>query len=357
MGIFEQMPERSTTALDQEFEFRSPRAHGYDTVAAIRAMRDGKVRVFVGMGGNFVRAAPDSDVTEEALANTGLTVQISTKLNHSHLSTGRRALILPTLGRTERDTQRDRRPEGHGGGLHERRPCLPRPPRARQRAPAVRGGDRLQPRAQAVHRRDGHPLSNTPAADWLSPAGRLLPDPDSTSSVVLDGFEDFEERIQHPGGFVLPHPPRDEREFETASGKAHFTSNALEYLEVPPGRLILQTLRSMTSTTPPSTARTTDTAASTAAGAWCWSTRRTSPSWASPTATWWTWFRSVRTGQSAGPRTSASSRYSTPKGCAAAYYPETNVLVPLDSVADTSGTPTSKSVIVRLEPAGARLHA
>ena len=67
-------------------------------MAAIRAMRDGKVRVFIGMGGNFVRAAPDSEVTEQALANTDLTVQISTKLNHSHVSTGRRALILPTLG-------------------------------------------------------------------------------------------------------------------------------------------------------------------------------------------------------------------------------------------------------------------
>jgi len=97
MGIFEKMPEKFHDRLDNEFAFLSPREHGYDTVAAIRAMRDGKVRFFMGMGGNFVRAAPDSEVTEQALANTGLSVQISTKLNHSHLSTGRRALILPTL--------------------------------------------------------------------------------------------------------------------------------------------------------------------------------------------------------------------------------------------------------------------
>jgi molybdopterin-dependent oxidoreductase alpha subunit len=243
MGIFEKMPESFHDRLDQEFQFLSPRAHGFDTVAAIRAMRDGKVRVFIGMGGNFVRAAPDSEVTEQALANTRLTVQISTKLNHSHVSTGRRALILPTLGRTEKDTQRtgDQRVtvEDSMSAVH-----------------ASRG--RLKPASEHLHSEvaivcniahkiftgsDNFPLPNTPKADWLA-----MKDDYSIIrkhiEAVLSGFENFEERIQNPGGFVLPHPPRDARKFDTASGKAHFTGNELEFIRVPAGRLVLQTLRS-----------------------------------------------------------------------------------------------------------------
>lgn len=351
MGIFEKMPESFHDRLDHEFQFLSPREHGFDTVAAIRAMRDGKVRVFIGMGGNFVRAAPDSEVTEQALANTGLTVQISTKLNHSHVSTGRRALILPTLGRTEKDTQRtgDQRVtvEDSMSAVH-----------------ASRG--RLKPASEHLHSEvaivcniahriftgNGNlPLPNTPKADWLA-----MKDDYSIIrkhiEAVLSGFENFEERIKNPGGFVLPHPPRDAREFDTASGKAHFTGNELEFIRVPAGRLVLQTLRSH------------DQYNTTIYG----KDDR---------------YRGIHGGRRVvmvnadditelgfadgdmvhlisefqGTERRAENfrivSYSTPKGCAAAYYPETNVLVPLDSVADTSGTPTSKSVIVRLERAEA----
>lgn len=105
MGIFERMPDSFHDALDREFSFASPREHGTDTVAAIRSMRDGTARVFVGLGGNFARATPDSGVTEAAMRSLALTVHISTKLNRSHVVTGRRALILPTLGRTDSDVQ------------------------------------------------------------------------------------------------------------------------------------------------------------------------------------------------------------------------------------------------------------
>src|SRR5207245_11560018 len=91
--------------LDAEFGFASPRKHGLDTVGAIRGMRDGTVKVFVGMGGNFAKATPDTRATEAAMRGLRLTVQVSTKLNRSHVVTGRRALILPTLGRTEKDVQ------------------------------------------------------------------------------------------------------------------------------------------------------------------------------------------------------------------------------------------------------------
>ena len=105
MGIFERMPEVFHDRLDAEFGFSSPRRPGHDTVTAIRAMRDGDVRVFMAMGGNFLRATPDTLVTEAAMRRCRLTVQVSTKLNRSHVVTGRRALILPALGRTDADLQ------------------------------------------------------------------------------------------------------------------------------------------------------------------------------------------------------------------------------------------------------------
>ena len=105
MGIWEKMPEEFLAALDTRFGITSPRKHGHDTVDAIRAMRDGDAKVFIGMGGNFASATPDTEVTEAALRSCALTVQISTKLNRSHVVHGRTALILPTLGRTDRDIQ------------------------------------------------------------------------------------------------------------------------------------------------------------------------------------------------------------------------------------------------------------
>ena len=105
MGIWERTPDHFLDALQQEFGFDPPREHGHDVVDSIRAMRDGRVKVFMGMGGNFVQASPDTDVTIKAMRGTRLTVHVSTKLNRSHLVTGKSALILPTLGRTEVDVQ------------------------------------------------------------------------------------------------------------------------------------------------------------------------------------------------------------------------------------------------------------
>ena len=105
MGIWERPPEHFLDALQAEFGFDPPREHGFDTVDSIRALRDGQAHVFIGLGGNFVHAAPDTEVTRAAMTNAALTVQISTKLNRSHLTCGDTALILPTLGRTEKDVQ------------------------------------------------------------------------------------------------------------------------------------------------------------------------------------------------------------------------------------------------------------
>ncbi|WP_284075272.1 FdhF/YdeP family oxidoreductase [Glycomyces harbinensis] len=103
MGIWERMPDRFLDALGAEFGFAPPREHGHDTVDTIRAMRDGRVKVFFAMGGNFVAATPDTEATENAMRSCRLTVHVSTKLNRSHVVTGTRALILPTLGRTDID--------------------------------------------------------------------------------------------------------------------------------------------------------------------------------------------------------------------------------------------------------------
>jgi anaerobic selenocysteine-containing dehydrogenase len=103
MGIWERSPDWFLDPLGAEFGFEPPRAHGFDSVAGVRAMRDGRAKVFVGVAGNFVRAMSDSDVTEAALRSCALTVQISTKLNRSHTVCGQTALILPTLGRSDRD--------------------------------------------------------------------------------------------------------------------------------------------------------------------------------------------------------------------------------------------------------------
>ncbi|NEA21148.1 FdhF/YdeP family oxidoreductase [Actinomadura bangladeshensis] len=341
MGIWEKPKPAFLDALAAEFGFEPPRGHGLDTVDAIRAMRDGKARLFLGMGGNFVRATPDAAVTEAALRNCRLTAQVSTKLNRSHAVTGELALILPTLGRTERDDQ-DSGPqfvsvEDSMGMVH-----------------ASRG--RLAPAS-------GHLLSEVSIVCRLARA--VLPDSgigwdamerdydvirDHVSRVV-PGFADYNARIREPGGFTLPHAPRDERRFPTATGKANLTVNALEVLRVPEGRLLLQTVRShdqynttiyglddryrgvkagrrVVFVNPADLAGLgiADGATVDLVSEWSDGTERRAPA-----------FRVIS--------------YPTAPGCAAAYFPETNVLVPLDSTAEVSNTPTSKSVVIRLEPA------
>ena len=166
---------------------------------------------------------------------------------------------------------------------------------------------------------------------------------------VVPGFHAFEERVAQPGGFVLPNGPRDSRTFPTATGKARFTVNPPDTASTyRPGTCCCRPCARTTSSTPPSTASTTATAASRAAAAWCSSTPTTC----------------ARSGFADGdvvdlvsvwPDGERRARgfrvvdYATPRGCAAAYFPEANVLVPLDSTAEGSNTPTSKSVVIRLE--------
>lgn len=340
MGIFERPAPAFLDALEKEFGFAPPRHHGLDVVRAIKALRDGEAKVFFAMGGNFVAASPDTDVTEAAMRRARLTVHVSTKLNRSHAVTGARALILPTLGRTERDLQDSGEQvvtvEDSMGMVHASRGRLEPASEHLLSEPAI---------VCRLARRVLGSASRTPweefEKDYSTVRDRI--------ARVVPGFEDFNAKIARPGGFTLPHAPRDERRFPTATGKANFTAAPVEHPAVPKGRLLLQTLRShdQYNTTiyglddryrgirngrrvvlvHPDDAAELGLADGTYAdlvSEWQDGVERRAPG-----------FRVVH--------------YPTARGCAAAYYPETNVLVPLDATADTSNTPASKSVVVRLE--------
>ncbi|CAN5137602.1 FdhF/YdeP family oxidoreductase [soil metagenome] len=341
MGIWEKSPPAFLDAIAAEFGFDPPREHGLDTVDAVRALRDGRARFFLGMGGNFTAAVSDTAVTEQAMRNADLTVHVSTKLNRSHVVTGREALILPALGRSERDRT---------GGLEQRitvedsmssvhashGPLKPASPHLRSEVDIV-----CSLALATLGARHAIPWEEF-RTDYATIRHRI--------ARVVPGCESYDERSRQPGGFVLPHPPRDSRTFVTPSERAVFSVSPLEVLEVPEGRLLLQTLRShdQFNTTiyglddryrgvkggrrvvfvHPDDLRHlgieegshVDLISEAADG-----TERTAPD-----------FRVVG--------------YEQPLGCAAAYYPETNPLIALDSTALESNTPTSKSVIIRLEP-------
>ncbi|GAA5089703.1 FdhF/YdeP family oxidoreductase [Microbacterium yannicii] len=445
VGIYEKPSAAFLDALDTEFGFAAPREHGFDTVGAIRAMRDGRVRFFMSMGGNFVSATPDTAVVEAGMSRVGLTVHVSTKLNRSHVVTGRRALILPTLGRTDRDRRGGReqrvtvedsmgavhasrgrlappseellsevaivarlsalvfgagaadsgRAAGAGGASTSSRaeemaraedgfaasapPLLTSPPLVTRDAeapadtsPPLVAGDAAVHAADAARHDRGYPErspreearsdgpdpaglrhpSNVPHADWAAleaDYARIR----AHIARVIPGFDDYEERIDKGRTLHLPNGPRDARRFATADGRAQFTVNPLEYPRIPRGRLLLQTLRSHDQYN--TTIYGKDDRYRGIHGG-----RRVVlvnakdiehlgfaendivdlvSEWRSPDGT-------LEERRAEEFRIVA---YRTPRGNAAAYYPETNVLVPLDSVADVSGTPTSKSVIVRLE--------
>ncbi|MFJ4875929.1 FdhF/YdeP family oxidoreductase [Streptomyces sp. NPDC088745] len=344
MGIFERPSAAFLDALDEEFGITSPRHHGYDVVRAIQALRDGDAKVFFAMGGNFVAATPDTLVTEAAMRRARLTVHVSTKLNRSHVVTGTRALILPTLGRTDKDVQKSGKQfvtvEDSMSMVHASRGNLPPASRHLLSEPAI------------VARMARATLGKESATPWEEFERDYATIRDRISRVV-PGFEDFNSRVARPGGFTLPHGPRDDRRFPTATGKANFTAAPVEHPHLPEGRLLLQTLRShdqynttiyglddryrgikdgrrVVLVNPEDAAALglADGSYTDLISEWKDGVERRAPG-----------FRVVH--------------YPTARGCAAAYYPETNVLVPLDATADTSNTPASKSVVIRLEQSAA----
>ncbi|MFD9763765.1 FdhF/YdeP family oxidoreductase [[Kitasatospora] papulosa] len=342
MGVWEQMPDSFLDALREEFGFEPPRAHGFDSVNAIRAMGEGRVKVFVGVAGNFVRAAPDSDVTEDAMRRCRLTVHVSTKLNRSHTVCGETALILPTLGRTERDIQATGEQfvtvENSMSEVHSSHGRLE--PASKVLLSEVAILCRLA--ARTLDARASIPWAEF-EADYGTVRNRI--------ARIVPGLHDFNRRVARPGGIRLPNPV-NEGVYGTATGKAMFTRNAWQMLHAPDGHLVLQSLRShdQWNTVP----YTDDDRYRGIHGS-----RRVvlvNP-------------RDVtRLGLAPGQKVDLVSvwaggadrraedftvvPYPTAPGCAAAYYPETNVLLPLDSVAESSNQPTAKGMVVRLEPRG-----
>jgi molybdopterin-dependent oxidoreductase alpha subunit len=355
VGIYEKPSAAFLDALDAEFSFSAPRAHGYDTVEAIRAMRDDRVRFFLGMGGNFVSATPDTAVVEAAMARVDLTVQVSTKLNRSHVVTGRRAIILPTLGRTDRDRRGGGEQrvtvEDSMGAVHASRGRLAPPSEELLSEVAIVARLCGLVFGALAQRGESPAAVNLPQADWaaLEADYALIR---SHISRVVPGFDDYEERIDRGRTLHLPNGPRDERRFPTPDGTARFTVNALEFPRIPRGRLLLQTLRSHDQYN--TTIYGKDDRYRGIRGG----RRVVLVNAKDITALGFhegdmvdlvsEWRGADGVLQERRAEAFRLVAYRTPRGNAAAYYPETNVLVPLDSVADVSGTPTSKSVIVRL---------
>jgi molybdopterin-dependent oxidoreductase alpha subunit len=337
MGIWERPTETFLDALEKRFGFQPPRAHGYDVVNAIRAMHDGKASVFFAMGGNFLSATPDTNYTAAALRQCRLTVHVSTKLNRSHLVHGEEALILPCLARSDRD---------YTGGQAQFVSC--------ENSMGVVQSSKGTLKPVSTHLLSEPAIICRLAQATLNtrtriPWDRYLQNYDAIRDDIektIPGFEQYNLRVQEPGGFYLPNAPREGR-FDTPDKKAHFNvakpaQNALET-----GELMMMTIRSH------------DQFNTTIYGLddryrGIFNERRVI----------FLNEEDIRDqglnpndivdiyNDHGGIRRTAHRfvvvPYPIPRRCAATYYPETNVLVPIDSVAAKSNTPVSKLVIIRL---------
>lgn len=340
MGIVERPSEAFLAALDREFQITSPREHGVDAVKAIEAMSEGRAKVFFGMGGNFVAATPDTELTEEALRKQKLTVHVSTKLNRSHLVHGDEAYILPCLARSEIDLgpsgPQKITVEDSMSMVHASRGRLPPTSEELLSEPAI-----VARLAQATL-----PDSKIPWAELVADYDRIR----DAIARVIPAFEGYNEKLAD--GFYLGNSAA-ERRWKTASGRAELHVHPIPKLALADGLLRLMTVRSHDQYN--TTIYSNDDR-----------------------------YRGIRNNRrviflnaddlaerniASGDRVNLVSvyedgerrcegfdaiAYDIPRGCAAGYFPELNPLVSVRSVASVSGTPTSKWIPVRLEPAGPR---
>jgi molybdopterin-dependent oxidoreductase alpha subunit len=340
VGIWERMSERFLDALGREFGFEPPRKHGYDTVETLRAMHAGRVKVFFAMGGNVLSAGPDTEYAAEGFRRCRLTAHVSIKLNRGHLVAGRRALVLPTIGRAERDVQAGGEQfvtvEDTMGIIHASRGVVP------PASPDLLSEPTIVARlAKAV-------LGARSTVDWDA----LVADYDRIRERiqrVVPGFDDYNRRVRQPGGFPLPNLARDRRQFTTTTGKANFTVHPVHPVRLEPGQLLMMSMRSH------------DQFNTTVYGLsdryrGIHNERRVVLMNAGDVAELGlangqvvdltSHFR----GQRRVARRFIVLAYPIPRGCAATYFPEANVLVPIDSVAERSNTPTSKFVVITVAP-------
>ena len=327
---------RNTTGINP------PISHGHDSVSSVLAMLEGKARVFLSMGGNFVSAMSDTESTSKAIQKCDLSVQISTKPNRSHLVTGKTALILPCLGRTEKDVT----PIGHQfvsvensmGIVHSSRGSAKPASKHLMSEPGIVSGI-----ASALDNKIGFS-----GIEWSDLSDNYDKIRDLIESSI-PGFDSYNDRVRESSGFYLPNPPRDSRTFNTDTGKANFRVNSISSISPAPDQFVMMTIRShdqYNTTIYGLDDRYRGIKESRRIVLMCKQDMST---------------LGIRTGVMVdltshfeGEQLSAPKwrvvEYDIPAGNIATYFPEANCLIPLNSVAEGSNTPTSKSVCVTVSP-------
>jgi molybdopterin-dependent oxidoreductase alpha subunit len=340
MGIWEQMNPVFRANLEREFDFKTSKKDGLNTVETIQAMADGRAKVFFAIGGNFAAASPDTDAVKAALRKCRLTVQVITKLNRTALTPGKISLILPCLGRSEIDRQ------ASGEQFVSTESTMLNVQMSKGIFKPA--SEHLRSETWIVTQMAKAVLGEGTTVDWDSMAADYDNIRDAISRVV-PGCENYNQRIREKGGFYMPNPPRT-GEFKTPSGKALFKAHALEKIDLPKGRFLMTTIRSHDQFN--TTIYGLDDRYRGIDGG-----RRVI-------------FMNARNiaklGLAKGDLVDITSHwddgerhanafsvvpYDIPADCCAAYFPEANPLVPLGSVARRSGTPTSKCVIISVMPA------
>ncbi|MDQ2921043.1 MAG: FdhF/YdeP family oxidoreductase, partial [Acidobacteriota bacterium] len=339
MGIWERPPDVFLDKLGAEFNFEPPRRHGYDTVNAIQAMHGGRARVFFAMGGNFLSATPDTEYTAQALRQCRLTAHVSTKLNRAHLITGEQALILPCLGRTETDIQ------GSGPQFVTTENSMSVVQASRGFLPPA--SDDLLSEPAIVARLATATFGDRSNVDWLE----MIADYDLVRehiARVVPGFDDYNARVRRPGGFHLPSPV-SERIFKTPSGRAVFTVHDLPRHDLNPDQYLMMTMRSHDQFNT-SIYGLDDRYRGIYNGRRVVFLNRDDIDAANLSEGQTVDLISHFEGEERVARHFVVVPYSIPRRCAATYFPETNVLVAVRSVADKSNTPVSKSVVISIRP-------
>jgi molybdopterin-dependent oxidoreductase alpha subunit len=337
MGIWEKPKEPFLKKLDKRFQFTAPRVHGYDVVEAIKAMDQEKLKVFIGLGGNFISATPDSQFTGEAMQKCELSVQISTKLNRGHLVTGKEAIILPCISRSETDEQQSGKQfvtvENSMGIVHKSTGSLPPASENLKSEHAIIAG-----------------IAKATLKNSLTNWDEMINNYDVVRSHIeatITGFENYNTRVRVSGGFSLPNGSRT-RAFTTPNSKAQFTVNELPKEKIKDGNFIMMTIR------------THDQYNTTIYGMddrYRGISNERRVILMNPSDMKKKGYKQEQvvnlTSHFNGEERKASNfkvvSYNIPKGCIASYFPETNVLVPINSVAKKSNTPASKFVEVSIE--------
>ena len=340
VGIYEKPSQKLLDSVEKIFGFKPPQEHGFGTVEAIKAMYENKAKVFFGMGGNFLSATPDTDYTSKAMTNCDLTVHVSTKLNRSHLVHGKVGIILPTLGRTDEDMQasgpQSVTVENSIGFVHNSKGIL-EPPSATLLSEIAIVAELAKSTLDA----------NKYQVDW----DNLTANYDNIRDLMeqtLEGFDNYNARVLNNDGFFLPNAPR-EGKFTTKSQKAHFTINAPTSNNLADNEYLMMTIRSH------------DQFNTTIYGLndryrGIYNERRVIMMNEKDIADAnLSIYQVVNLHNYYGGVHRQVQRfivipYKIPIKNVATYFPETNALVPIDSVADTSLTPTSKSVVITIEP-------